>query len=289
MAVPRTRRGAHWAVWLGAIMMVVLTYYRTLYWLWLTWLGNPYYGHGMLVPLIAAAIAWRLEAPARESADGFAEDAGTPLRFAAIGAVGGALLIHLWMLRTGSYLVSALSLILALAGVILALGGGGTLRRHAFPLLFLVMMVPLPWLETLSPVLARWTAQWAGGALAALGANVTVSGARVTLPTADLVVGAPCSGVNSLAALSTLAVLYGYIVRGTVAARVVLVMLSLPMALLANWVRVAILIALAHWVSAEVALDYFHDWSGALLFLVAMGLLFGVGKVLGCDGIRSDI
>lgn len=298
----KSARG-RWLPWLAAGALLAAAYAYTLRWLWLTWMGSPYYGHGLLVPLVAGGIAWRLEAHAHaaESERGDVPHAAgvqtrmdaapgaPPLSLAGIAWVATAIGSHLWATRAGAVLFSAVSLVLAIAGVVLTLGGAAALQRHAFPLAFLVLMIPIPWLETLSPALARWTARTAGDALAALGGEVVVSGARLSLPQTELVVGAPCSGVNSLAALSTLAVLYAFLVQGPLAARVGLALLSVPIALAANWARVAILLALAHWVSAEVALGYFHDWSGALLFGVAMALLYAASVGLRCSGIRSDI
>jgi len=109
------------------------------------------------------------------------------------------------------------------------------------------------------------------------------------LPQAALVVGVPCSGVNSLAALLTLAVLYAFLVCGPVTSRLVLVALSLPIALLANLLRVFLVIVLAYWVSLDAAMTYFHGWSSLALFVMALGLLVIVGKGLRCSGIRSDI
>jgi hypothetical protein len=53
--------------------------------------------------------------------------------------------------------------------------------------------------------------------------------------------------------------------------------------------RVALLLVIAELVSPDAALSYYHDWSSPILFMMALGLLLVLGKVLGCSQIRDDI
>lgn len=192
--------------------------------------------------------------------------------------------LHVLALARQLYPISAASLILVLSGLVLALARTETLCRLAFPLGFLLLMIPWPYLERTTPYLARWVANAAATITRAMGLEVITSGARVELPEATLVIGAPCSGVNSLAALMTLAVLYAFLVRGALGARLALVILALPIALLANLVRVCLLVLLAHSFGAEAAMRYFHYGASPFLFLLALGMLILVGK-----GLRSGM
>jgi len=251
-----------------------------------TWLGSPYYGHGFLIPVISATLAWRLQRnkPVPESRMGIEG----PF-WASMALIATSLGLHFFSFARELYLISGVSFVLVLAGVVLAWAGPVIVRRQAFPLFYLLLAIPLPWLESGTPYLARAVAQVAARMARALGIPVLIEGARITLPQAALVVGAPCSGVNSLAALLTLAVLYAFLVCGPVTSRLVLVALSLPIALLANLLRVFLVIVLAYWVSLDAAMTYFHGWSSLALFVMALGLLVIVGKGLRCSGIRSDI
>ena len=283
--VARTKTG--WWLWAMALAMVAALFYPTLAWLVANWRGDPYYQHGALVPIVSLFVAWRLhreselsESP-RQSAD----------RSFSVGLVMVVLGItaHLVALPRQRYLISSLALVLVLAGIVCAWAGDGTLRRQAFPLLFLLLMIPLPWLEQSTPYLARWVAAASATLARLVGVDVMVTGARLELPLTSLVVGAPCSGVSSLAALMTLAVLYAFVVRGPLLCRAILVVLALPLALLSNLIRVWLLIVLADVFGEAIAMGYFHDWSSPLLFLLALGLLVVVGKGLGCSGLRTDI
>lgn len=277
------------AWWLIATSLALtgLAFYPTLLWLAMTWRGSSYYGHGFFVPLISAFLAWRIARRADIHETGQRD---APRSFA-VGTLGIAIGLgtHLLALARKAYLLSSLALILVLAASALALAGPRTLRRQAFPLAFLLLMLPLPWLEAATPPLARWVTAAAARMAQALGLQVIADGARLELPGGTLAVGTPCSGMNSLVALLTLAVLYAFLVQGPWVARSAIVALALPIALLANLIRICLLIILAYYVGEEVALRYFHDWSGFMLFAISVMLLLALGKCLRCDRIRSDI
>ena len=281
------RHATPWWFWAMAPPLLIIIFYPTLVWLITTWLGSPYYGHGILVPLISLVLAWRLHGHRAARAT----DEDRPDRRLVPGVVLAAMGLGAHFLAGERHLhvVSAGALVVVLGGAVLALGGYRTLRRLAFPVAFLFLMIPLPWLEASTPYLARGVASAAARLSAALGVDVVILGARIELPNTALVVGAPCSGVNSLGALVTFAVLYAFLVRGPLTSRLALMFLAVPIALLANLVRVLLVILLAHNVGAEAALGYFHDWSSLFLFLLAVGLLIAAGRALQCKAIRSDI
>jgi exosortase len=278
-------------MWSVALALLGVVYYPTMQWLVTTWLGSPYYEHGFVVPVISLAlvIARQRNASVR--------DQGSTSRSIAAGGdliAGGTALVlalaaHMVAQDRGAQLASALTLVLALAGLVLGMGGRALLSRHAFSVAFLLFMIPLPWLERLTPALARGVATMVVALARGLGMDVVAAGARIELPRSALVVGAPCSGVNSLAALVTLGVLYAFVVEGPPLGRVTLALLAVPLALLANLARVLLLLLLAHQVSVDVALGFFHDWSSPFLFVLAVGLLVTLGRVMRCNGLRVDI
>jgi exosortase/archaeosortase family protein len=87
----------------------------------------------------------------------------------------------------------------------------------------------------------------------------------------------------------TVAVGWVYLVEGRPAAKALMLIAIVPIVILANVLRVAILLVVAVLVNPQVALSYYHDWSSPVLFLMALGLLLVVGKVLGCSRVRDDI
>jgi exosortase len=277
---------APWWLWVGALSLILAAYRDTLRWLVVSWLGNPYYSHGFLVPLISISLAFWIERRQPAGSEGL-HGTGQGF-FVGLVLVALAFALHLCALRYCQFLLSALTLPAALSGLTLTLGDIALLKRQAFPLLFLLFMVPLPWLEQSTPWLSRAVASAVAALVRPLGIAVTTAGARVELAGTALAIGAPCSGINSLAALVTLATLYAFVSRCRVGARALIVILSIPIALCANLVRVSAIVLLAHYVSLDLALGFFHDWSSPFLFLIAIGLLVTIGRGLGCRGLRFD-
>jgi exosortase/archaeosortase family protein len=114
-------------------------------------------------------------------------------------------------------------------------------------------------------------------------------GSRIQLQGSSFVVGAACSGLNSMVALATLVVIFVFVVEGSYRAKIVLLAMAVPIAMVANTFRVSSLLAIAHVFGPEVGMRYFHDYSSPVLFLLAFALLILVSRSVGCSEIRRDI
>ena len=262
--------------------LLILLVSPALVWLVRSWLSNPYYTHGFLVPVIAALLAWRQwRYVAGESRRG-----GTWIGLL-ITVAGLAFII--WAMRWQNYFVVTLTLVTLLIGILLYLEGWPRLRYWLFPLLFLALMVPLPFVDLASPWLESFTAQSAAGLARLAGISAVQQGGEITLPNTAITVGAPCSGLRSLVTMVTVGVVWIYIVEGRPAAKGLLLLAVIPLVALSNVLRIAILLAVAEFFGEDVALSYYHDWSSPILFLMALGLLLILGKVLGCSRVREDL
>ncbi len=269
------------AVAIGALLLAL--FYPALRWLAGEWLGNDYYSHGPLVPLISAFFAWRLWVtwPPEQR----------QIKPAAIGlvpAVGG-LVVYLYALLQRAYFVASLAMIVIIVGLVWYLLGTAALRRLAFPIAFLLFMVPLPFVEPLSVPLAQFTGLVSATCVRFFGVPIIVNGAQVTLPNAQLVVGAQCSGLRSIVTLFTLVGLVVFVVRGPWWAKLLLVLSSIPIAAFGNVMRVSSLLGVANVWGADAGFRYYHDYSGIVFFLSALLLLLLFSRVVGCREIREDI
>jgi exosortase len=243
---------------------------------------NPYYSHGFLIPPIVALLAWRqwrhLAAEPRQGNT-----------WLGIAATAASLTTIVWALRWQNHFVAALALSLLLIGILLYLEGWQRLRHWLFPLLFLAFMVPLPFVDLASPWLESFTAQAATTLAQLAGIPAAHSGGEIALPNTTIVVGAPCSGLRSLVTMVTVGVGWVYLVEGKLAAKSLMLAAVIPLVMISNVLRIAILLAVAVLFGEEPALTYYHDWSSPILFLMALALLLVLGKILGCSQIRDDI
>jgi exosortase len=279
MKMVRLRNSAYFAPLLSLALLGLLTW-PVWRWLWGEWWSNDYYSHGPLILPVAAYLAWRRWPPPSERA----RDDQSGL----IVLAGGVGLFLLFSTLKATYL-AAFATIVILAGLVWTFGGLKLLRRLAFPLTFLGLMVPLPFVERATLPLALWTGACSGWLAGRLGLAATVNGAAITLPDTTLVIGAPCSGINSIISLITLTTLAAYVLRGPLWGRLVLVGLAVPLAMLGNILRVANLLWVAHYLGDEAAFHFYHDYSGPLFFVVAMLLLIPLARLLRCETPRFEV
>jgi exosortase len=238
------------------------------------WATDRNYSHGFLIVPLALYLVWErrrqlASTPARGSALGLVVVLGS---VAVLGA--GVLGAELFLTR--------ISMLGVVAGTVLFLAGWRHLRILAFPLAFLLLMIPIPAIifNQIAFPLQLLASRVGEAALTAAGVPVLREGNVITLSTMSLEVAEACSGISFLVSLLTLAIVYGYLVDRRTWPRVVMALASVPIAILANGFRVASTGFAAHYLGQAAAEGFFHQFSGALVFVVALGLLFAVQRAI---------
>jgi exosortase len=113
-------------------------------------------------------------------------------------------------------------------------------------------------------------------AIAAAGIPVLREGNILELPDMTLAVAEACSGIRSLMSLLTLAIVLAYFMGRSTGARATVILSAIPIAIVANAVRVAGTGLAAHWFGRAAAEGFFHGFSGWLLFVTAFAALIAV-------------
>ncbi len=165
------------------------------------------------------------------------------------------------------------------AGAALVFFGRRGVAALWFPLLMCVYLVIWPgWaIDAATAPLKQAIAAGVGNALYAAGLPVAHSGAVITAGSYQLLVADACSGLNSLIALTAVGAVYLYVAKRASARVNIAVALSLvPIALLANVVRVAILVLLTYFFGYDAGQGFLHEGAGLLMFSVALGGVFTV-------------
>jgi exosortase len=253
-------------------------------WLWSEWMSNDYYSHGVLI----VPIALFLTVQRFRNDKSLAEAPGRPSIYG-LALLAPSLLLYLYFLQNKALYLAAFAMIGIIAGLIWSLAGLLVLRKLAFPVAYLALMIPIPEWDRITLPLAMFTGVCAGGVVQFLGLDVTIVGNSITLPNADLVIGAQCSGVNSLIALTSLMVLVAYLLDGPVWSRIALVVLAIPLAILGNIVRVASLLYVARAWGAEAAFTFYHDYSGLLFFVAVLLLIYPITRLLRFGELRYEV
>jgi exosortase len=109
---------------------------------------------------------------------------------------------------------------------------------------------------------------------------VLQEGNVIILAGTTLEVAEACSGIRSLQALLALGTVYAYFSQRVMWKRWVLVLLSIPIAIIANAFRVSGTGVLAHYWGIQAAEGFYHTFAGWLIFVVAFMLLLASGAVL---------
>jgi exosortase len=232
------------------------------------WAADADYSHGFFVAPLAAFFVWERRARL----------AGLPTRPHLAGVALLALSLCVYIAgRYGSELfLTRVSMIGVVAGLVLFLAGWAHLKTLAFPIAFLLLMIPLPAIvfNQVAFPLQMLASQLGEVVISASGVPVLREGNVLLLPGRALEVAEACSGIRSLMSLFMLAVVLGYFTEHRAGPRIAIAIAAVPIAVIANATRVAGTGLASYWISPEAAEGFFHSFSGWLMFVVALaGLL----------------
>lgn len=257
-------------------VLVAVCYYRVLVKLVTDWWQIPDFSHGFLVPIFAAYLVWTKRQTLLNTR--------LAPTWSGIAVVAMGLVVLLLGVFGAELFLSRVSLVILLAGLVLCFGGWELLKELRFVLLVLLLAIPIPAiifneitipLQILASKLATALLQ-----LPLFGVPVLREGNVIELPAMKLEVAEACSGIRSLMSLFTLSVFYGYFLEKRFLRRAVLALASIPIAIAANAVRIlGTGLCVQYW-DPEKAMGFFHEFSGWVMFLVSLGCLFMVHRIM---------
>jgi exosortase len=241
---------------------LVTCYAPTLRGLFQQWSDDEDMSHGFLVPIVILWVLWR----ERERWRALEIDPNW-WGFVVLAAAAG--LQFAGLLGAGLF-AGSVALLVSVSGAVLCLGGWAWLRVMAFPLLLAIFMVPklavvynqvtLPWQLAASRI--------AAGLLTLAGIGVIREGNILDVRGHRVAVVEACNGIRYLLSLGFMAVVFAYLSDSKPWMRIVLLGAALPIAILANAIRVAA----AGWLpSLEGGLP--HAVCGVFIFLLCMATL----------------
>jgi exosortase len=237
------------------------------------WWQDPNYIHGFFVPAFSLLLLW----------EDRARLAALPLKPSWSGLV--ILLFALFALAVGhlssELFLPRISLLLLISGMVVFLAGWEYLLAVSFPLTFMVLMVPSSTIfNHITFPLQILASKTASFLLTLAGVSVVREGNILLLSSARLEVAEACSGIQSLFSLVTLAIVYGYLVETKIGMRILIALAAVPISILANALRISVTgLVLQHW-GIERAQGSFHIFSGWLIFMSSLAMLFLFHRLL---------
>jgi exosortase len=244
------------------------------------WVTSPEASYGLIVAAVALMVLWErrrhLMASAADSQASWAGAAVVALGLAAY--LAGTFAADLFTTRASFVVVSG--------GLIWLLAGSRAAASAFVPLLFLLIAIPLPELIVtgLTGSLQTVAARTAEVTLVAAGIPVFRDGNVLELPTSTLQIVEACSGLRSVVSLASVGVLLAWATAGPIPRRLALVVATLPIAVLANGLRVAASGASAEAWGPAMLKDPWHSFAGWLTFLVSLAALWAIRQMLFRDG-----
>lgn len=253
---------------------------------------------GFLVPAIEHAV--QLWSTTEEFSYGFLivpTSAGLVfLRLARVRAVAGAgerlglivaassMLVFIIAERVGINAVAGLAVSPLLFGIALYLWGRRAAMELAFPIAFLAFGFGAyrGLLDTVGFSLQVATAHGSAWLAQLAGVPVVREGLVLHLPTFAFIVAEACSGMSSLLSLLAISSVWIYFADARTIARIVVIAAVLPIVLVANVIRVTLVLGVADRLGPDAAIGFFHGASSLVLFGVAFAGLVALSEVVGC-------
>jgi exosortase len=258
------------AVGLVALATLVWAYWTTIYALTRDLNADENYSVGLLVPFVALYLAWR-------ERDALRQCAWRPAWWGGTGLILAAQAARFYGLDSLIESAERYALVLTVVGMVLLVAGSQVFRRLLWVLLFLFLMVPLPGRvhNMISGPLQTQAATGAVFLLEVLGASVHRTGNVLTVNGAEVAVAEACSGLRMLTAFVVVAATLAYLVKRPRWQKAVLVVSSVPVAILCNLARLCITAELFAMGFGKAAETFFHDFAGLAMMPLAVLILAG--------------
>jgi exosortase B len=264
-------------IWLpiliGALALYLPTYIDLAHGLW----NTEEHAHGPIVLIVALFLSWLKLKELGGQSQKTVPLLGWPLLVVGLMMYSVGRSQDILLLEVGSQIPVMLGVLLITLGVQAA-------KTFWFPLFFLLFMVPLPGfiIDTVTNPLKNQISVLTEHILYFFDYPIARSGVVLSVGPYQLLVADACSGLHSMFSLSAMGLLYLYLMQHTSRLRnALLIAAILPIAFVANVVRVIVLVLITYHMGDEAGQGFLHGTAGIMLFIVGLLFLFLLDSVLG--------
>ncbi len=263
-------------IWLPVACGLAALYLPTLWELATGIWQTEEHAHGPIVLAVVLWLIWRT-APSLQSPGSVKPSLlGTPL-----------LVLGLFFFVAGRsqgiLVLEVASLPLVLSATVLLLHGREAIARLGFPLFYMIFLVPIPGIvvDAMTGYLKSLVSAAAEMILYHAGYPVAREGVILQVGQYQLLVADACSGLNSIISLSALGILFMYLIgRTSWLHNLIMLGAIVPIAFVANVIRVIVLILITHYFGDAAGQGFLHGAAGIVLLVAALLFLFALDSTL---------
>ena len=256
------------------VICFAFLYAHTVQHLVLDWCTDENFSHGFLIPFLSGFMIWQrredwIKKEIKPSIWGL-----SIIALAMAMHIAGNIGAELFVMRS--------SIVVCLMGIVLYFFGFSIFSAVSVPILYLFFMIPIPaiiWNKIAFP-LQLLAARLAAGLVQLMGITLLREGNILHLSNMTLEVVDACSGLRSLTALLALSAAFAYLSRLRNIDKFILFLSAIPIAIAVNVIRLTTTAVCARYVSPEIAHGFLHDFSGVLVFMISIALLYGIKAAL---------
>ncbi|MFA7173775.1 MAG: exosortase/archaeosortase family protein [Kiritimatiellia bacterium] len=233
--------------------------------------------HGWVIPFISGFLLLRQRRL-------FSVAAGKPSLVGLLWVI--PCLLIFWFGAGGSQTrLEQISLVGLLWSITYAFWGRDVAKLAMFPIGFLVFTIPMSSIfDSLTVHLRILSSSFACVLMNGFGLEIQRSGTALFSTISgcefNVDVAAPCSGIRSVFALMALTAVYAYYSQKTLLQKGLLFLMSVPLAVMGNMVRILSICIVAVMGGQELATGFYHDYSGYIVFLIAIILMNQFGGLI---------
>lgn len=269
-----TEKNKLYLVFFSIFAIVGVVYWPVIVPMVKVWASDDNYSHGFLVPIISLYLAYM------RNNDLQAANV-QPCNTGIFLVMFGLLMLILGWVAT-EYLTMRSSLVVVIAGVVLYIMGWEIFKILLAPLCYLFLMVPIPAVlyDAAAFPLKLFVTKVSVLSMKALGIVVWQEGNILMFPNITLEVADACSGLRSIMSLLALGAAYAFVLHSKTRDRIILIVFTLPIAILTNTLRVVATGVLAQFFGSAAAEGFFHEFAGLFVFAAAVVLFVALGSAL---------
>lgn len=263
-------------------LVIIAIYFQVIIEMVAQWWDDSNYSHGFLIPIVSIYLIMQKKEKLQNIAR---KKSNWGLIFILVGAM-----IYIVGTAAAEFFTARFSLVIIIFGIVLFYYGKEFIKELWFPILFLLFMIPIPYVIYYSVTFPMQilSSQASSTVLQMLGMSVVRQGNIINLPTYSLEVVEACSGLRSLMTLSALGAAMAYMTHETKFGSILLFLFSAPIAIGANVFRIVVTGLGAYFISPKLAEGFLHEVSGLIVFLVGFISLAIAGTVINWIGDMKD-